>query len=560
MGDVARRRKDYKPASGGERVVPMRNEPPGYAFHANGLEIDLSRYRLTKGKGDIAWNFAVAIWRRRIAFRAATLGAYVVAIDRFFEFIRARHPKVVRVSEITTDVLVDFNYWAQRLAQRRRGGKPLAEGTPLRWWKSLAAVLTELLHDDDSKLPRELIIPWGVTRGHVDSQTKPYTVKERDQIVRACHRAIESTRNEVDAVGCENLKGSGMIRLIPYLLLLALRTGFNAGVLLGLEIGCVVSSNISGLGWVRGGIKFRSGVTPNHPVKPAPDLSTLPLSLREAELIAEVEKLTGPVRQEAAESDQRLLWLVRSRGTGTARRAIPLGETSYFQPLRAFAERYDLRDDEGGRLVLNLRRCRPSFAEGLLKANGGDIIELKKRLTHKSLRATMRYIDPDAKERKHAFRFAGFAMQAWALGEGSLPDRQALARDLHLGPDEVDRLLSGERNMRVAKCKNPWNSPVKGVKPGEACSEFMVCLRCPNVVILREDAHRLFSFYWFIRAKQYRIDRKRWEAGYRWILKVIDDEIAPRLADAQWIEQVKMTAKANPHPLWEIDDDWESAT
>lgn len=563
MGDVARKRKKFQPVPGDRRVVSLRNEPPGYAFNADGLKIDLSRYRRAKGKGDVAWNFAVAIWRRRAAFRRNTIEGYVVAVDRFFEFIDTQHPEVTQISELTTELLIDFNYWAQRVAKRRNGSGPLADGTPLRWWKSLAAVLTELLSDEDNRLPTDLVIPWGVTRGHVDNQTRPYTIKERDQIVRACHRAIEAVRRKLAVYGRGSDMGSEMMMLVPYLLLLALRTGFNAGVLLWLEVRCVIQSKMPGLGWVRGAIKFRSGVSPNHPTKPTPGSDVLPLSMREADLIDEVERLTEPARKMAPAKYKRFLWLVRPYGFGTGKkgnRVIPLGETGYYQNLAAFAERYDLKDENGGRLVLNLKRCRPSFAEGLLRANGGNIIELKKRLTHKSLRTTMRYVDPDGKERKQAFRFAGLAMQAWALGAESLPDRDALAKDLKLTPPEIERLLNGDNDMGVAKCKNPWNSPVKGVKPGEACSEFMVCLRCPNVVVLKEDAHRLFSFYWFIHSKQHRMDRKKWEAGYCWILKTIDTEIAPRLGDASWIEQMKIAAKSAPHPLWAIENEEEAAS
>jgi hypothetical protein len=488
-----------------------------------------------------------------MVMRPKTITSYVVGVDRFFEFLDERFPEVTSVAQITSQILQDFLFWATTLAPRRLGKGLLAAGTPFRWWKSIVAILTELLSSDDCPLSPDLVIPWGVTRGHRDNNNKPYSTKERDQIVRACHRAIELSRKQAGQTQDRQRVRSDIVRLIPYLILLTLRTGFNPGVVLGLPVGCAKPSRLAGLGWVRGAIKFRNGRAPNHPVHPSPVETVVPLNMRECDLIAEVEALTKSARRMAQVGDRKYLWIVTPLQPGTHKRATfsrPLIDTSYFQYLQDFAEIHDLKADDGTRLALNLKRLRPSFAEGLLRANGGDLLDLKKRLNHTTLRATMRYVDPDQEERKKAFRFAGLAYQSWALGADSLPDRDTLLKELKLSYEEVDRLLSGDHNMGVAKCRNPWNSPVKGVPKGEACSEFLVCLRCPNMVVLREDAHRMFSFYWYIHDKQHRMSKRQWNLSYRWILEVIDDQVAPRLGDKQWIEDMKQKAFENPHPLW----------
>jgi integrase len=557
MGDIARKRKNFatEPSDPGPAV--LRNEPPGYAFNAQGLRIDLSAHkRFPQKKKDIAWHIGAAIWRRRMVVRQKTIETYISGLDRFFEFLDARHPSVLMINEISTDLLEDYIYWAKYLAERRLGVGPLASGSPLRWWKSLATLLLDLQADEDSPLASDLVVPWGVSRGHVDTHTKPYSIKERDQILRACYRAIEKSRRKDSECDGRKREGSDITRLVPYLLLLAIRTGFNAGVLLGLEVGCAMPSQIAGLGWVRGAIKYRNGRAPNHPTNLESTTCELPLQMREVDLIEEVTEITRHSRAAAAQEHRKFLWLVSPCEWGTKHasdKAMPLSEVSYAQYFEFFSKRYDLKDDAGKPLVLNLKRCRPSFAEGLLKANGGDLWELSKRLDHANLRTTMRYVDPNQEDRKRTFRFAGLVMQAWGLGTDGLPDRETLIRDLKLTADEADRLLNGEHNMGLAKCRNPWNSPVKGVKPGEACSEFLVCLRCPNMVVLREDAHRLFSFYWYIHDKQYRMDKRDWNLRYRWILEVIDKEIAPKLGRPEWIEQMKADAKAKPHPLWSLN-------
>lgn len=106
--------------------------------------------------------------------------------------------------------------------------------------------------------------------------------------------------------------------------------------------------------------------------------------------------------------------------------------------------------------------------------------------------------------------------------------------------------------MGVAKCKDPFNSPLKGIKNGELCTEYLACFRCGNCVVLKEDNHRLFSFYHWILSKKMILGEEKWISSYSWIIDIIDNDIAPKLGDQEWVSSRKIEAKSDPFPMWAI--------
>ena len=121
--------------------------------------------------------------------------------------------------------------------------------------------------------------------------------------------------------------------------------------------------------------------------------------------------------------------------------------------------------------------------------------------------------------------------------------------------DAAEKLADGDFNMAAAKCKDPFDSPLKGVKKGELCTEYLACFRCGNCVVLKEDSHRLFSFYHWLTSKKAVLGVEKWQATYGWVIDIINNDIAPQLGDEKWVAEEKRKAKEAPFPMWPAAND-----
>ena len=67
---------------------------------------------------------------------------------------------------------------------------------------------------------------------------------------------------------------------------------------------------------------------------------------------------------------------------------------------------------------------------------------------------------------------------------------------------------------------------------------------------MKDDLHKVFSFYWYLLRKKPMIPDKAWEKAYAWIIRIIDEDIVPQIDPEIDIDALKENAKTNPHPAW----------
>ncbi|VFT26921.1 Uncharacterised protein [Pseudomonas aeruginosa] len=85
----------------------------------------------------------------------------------------------------------------------------------------------------------------------------------------------------------------------------------------------------------------------------------------------------------------------------------------------------------------------------------------------------------------------------------------ALAADGRIPLQNVHELLSGGYNTVVARCKNPFR------EGGEVCGKYMVCFRCPQMVVFEDDLWKMFSFYNKLLAERNKIAPHHWVQDIR---------------------------------------------
>ena len=547
MGSPSRQRKNYKMD---RRTVAsaIANVPPDYVFRIYDVDIDLRPYRISKQKrNDIAWAFATILWRRRNEISDDTVRFHLIAIDRFFEHLHGEVGRL-RLDELDSEVISYFIYWLKYIASKRdQSGSQLSESTKRKLWGVIRSYITDLINygilDENIELPTQVF----------DSSEfepfAPFSKNETKQIISACNHDLALIERGVDIVASNSLRSAYLAPLIPYAILVSLRTGLNPEVLFELEIpkyslkkSYLLDSTLLILP-----IKKRAGKNQNIEL----------LENREhgfrvknsiVKLLEDVEELTRKARQKLAKDDpiSKKLWLVES----DEGKVDVFRNFNYYLSIRSFCKRHRIVDDQDRLVNMNFRRFRPTFSEIMLKLNGGDVRDLQKRLGHSHIRTTMGYIDPNLEERVGAFKYSGKAMVNWALKGESEVKPEVIANELNISLDSARKLAGGEFDMGATKCKDPFKSPLDGVEEGVMCTNYLACFRCGNCVVLKEDSHRLFSFYFWLKRKKVTLGEEKWQASYGWIIDIIDKDIAPLLGNESWVEQEKQKALDSPFPMW----------
>lgn len=545
MGKPHKNKKDYS-----VKVQPIalaiKNEPASYLFEIDNKVLDLTRYKLDPNIiEDIGWAFAKVIWRKRNEIAAPTTDLIMYAIDRFYEFLESK-PKITKVSDLDQTHINDFIYWLKNVATlRNSSGEPLSESSKRRIWGYIRESLVSFIEEDPTL--QDIELPTQVFDANEGIPFKSYSKNELNQIAKA---SFKESREVVNGLGKRRAFESGYVRkLIPHAIQVLIKTGINPEVLFDMDITSqsIKSSHILNSSRLILPVKKRSGKSQNIEL-----LDELADGVRikndVVRLLEQVENLTSELRQSLPNESslKQKLWLVKDDNG----KIDMFNNFRYYMSLQLFSKRNNILDDSGNTLVINFRRFRPTFAEQILKINGGNLRDLQKRLGHSHIRTTMGYLDPNLDERKESFHYAGQAMVNWALKEEKSPSLNQISEKLEISQDDANKLIKGEFNVTVGKCKNPFDSPLKGVKKGEFCTQYLACFRCHYSVILKEDGHRLFSFYHWLKSKRLVLGEQKWQESYGWIIEIIDNEIAPKLGDSDWISLMKNEAEKNPFPMW----------
>lgn len=153
-------------------------------------------------------------------------------------------------------------------------------------------------------------------------------------------------------------------------------------------------------------------------------------------------------------------------------------------------KKYNLTDDHGGTLNINIGRLRPSLVSRLIGA-GVDISVIQAVLGHSDVITTMRYID------KH-----NFAPKSRREIHKCLSDIRKNREEQIANPKPIATQASSDPSIifttATALCRDVYNPPARikkavGWIEGQACTYFNMCLRCSKVVILEEHLPRLFA-------------------------------------------------------------------
>ncbi len=263
--------------------------------------------------------------------------------------------------------------------------------------------------------------------------------------------------------------------------------------------------------------KRRAGAFTTTPLEPS---ETNVVSLDVFRLCQRAAKMTEELVEEAIGTRvEGRLWLYRHEDGAI----LSMSVQDLHQVADAFTDRYELRRDDGTRLKMSSQLFRNTKVNRIWRASKGDLL------------ATA----------KSASNTPGAAEQYLTVTPDML-DEHRLAGEVLV--DTLSSLTLRDATPHSG-CKDSLNGEL-APKNGEPCIDFLSCFRCKSQVILQDDLHKLFSFYWALFEQRGQVGSDNWKKLFGWIVRVIDRDICPKF-DPLVVAREKARARAEPHPMWQ---------
>lgn len=313
--------------------------------------------------------------------------------------------------------------------------------------------------------------------------------------------------------------------LIPYAILIAIKTWANPSSIWNLTVDCLSEHPLDERRVVVQWRKNRSSRRQYRSFLASSDFDP-------PRLINELLELTRPFRENARKEDRSFLFLYQPAGSYSGPkypRSIPYDHVNV--KLREFREANDLP-------YFNFVKIRLSAIQSTLNVTRN--VRIVQRLAnHAGRHTTVRYLrSPDIVE-----------LCDEVIADAQRDFRLALVSDLS-NPTAIRRALNVDQNAARAiaaghnatltgfTCRNPYEGIARGSKRGELCPNFMACFTCPNAVLgndVKTIAH-LLRFKYALQRDEAAMRAERFDYLYRPILRMLTEHILPLYSDQQLLE------------------------
>lgn len=347
---------------------------------------------------------------------------------------------------------------------------------------------------------------------HGKGKHPPFTEHERHVITVALKQAVATLYSKKEPfTGYE---------LTFCLLAVAMVTGINPSPLLNMTISALSDHPLKDNRKLLTVHKRRGNATHLYSLRQSEDIQIVQgIKLNAANLIEKVIAANAPCRKKLDNDAQSSVWAYRKIQNRSGSEYTTLSNESLVFNITKFRDEYDLRDEDGRALRINLSRIRKTYINGIYSLSGEDLLVTAQQAKHINASTTDNHylVAPESSKR--------------SLGI--------------MGEIRVKQLLGDEIQTPMAHCKDNKN--------GTICTDFLGCFRCKSFVITGDDLYKIFSLYWAIMRSRDGFGRKYWKRYLRHILRVIDEEVVPEFAKHNLLHEVEATkarAKHTPHPFW----------
>ncbi|WP_406622826.1 hypothetical protein [Acidovorax sp. SDU_ACID1] len=253
-------------------------------------------------------------------------------------------------------------------------------------------------------------------------------------------------------------------------------------------------------------------------------------------MLRRVIDLTEPLRLDAPEGLRNRVWVFRSqRGTRLGKmigEVIALTPNSMGRNAIALAEEYDLRDDDGNRLRINVSRLRNTFVNRVFELLDGNIALTAIAAGNTPRVAGISYLRPGHEAKKN-WRFMG----------------EILVEELKTNT------IGATEKTPSGGCSDNRTGEYAPSSADAVCTSFLNCVRCRNYVVTGDDLYRVFSLYWRVLAERDQVAPRQWKQQFAHIARIIDRDVVQAglergVFKQKDVDAARDRARVEPHPFW----------
>lgn len=306
---------------------------------------------------------------------------------------------------------------------------------------------------------------------------------------------------------------------------IALSTGMNPAPILELTTDCVQPHPLKSNLRLLVSFKRRGNATHVVALRKSEEVSEMAsVHLYAADAIDLIVTRNASTRAEFGDQN-RLLVYKGTRGK-YAGKPCRLTATHLHYIIKLLVDQHQLQTDDGKPLMLNVTRLRQTLLNRVWEMSGQDPLMTARTGRHTVQTGNAHYWEAPP-EAETNMRFLG----------------EARVQELLSKPN----IIASDRTP-VASCQDVRRGH-RSPKNGEPCQDYLGCFRCKSFVVTGDDLYRLFSFYWAALRNYDTFGGKRWTKYLKQVIRLIDEEIAPRF-DANLVAEQREKAKNQPHPFW----------
>lgn len=403
--------------------------------------------------------------------RQATLTSCAYALrllNRFLDYRRKTQTDVRSARQLHQNVLKEMAIWL--LVKRRLKRQSAAHSLSMCCWLLRQAKRLYPTEFDPGFSTPSNVFPGVGNEQPTSKALSPATFKK---ILAAATKQIIAIRQAYEPGDVP----TSAQQLIPFMILIAARTGINSDALYRLERDCIVPHEIDEEYFYCVWDKPRAGRQQKqlHRVDRRKEMGVV-------ELIQFLRQYTEPLALKTDTPANKKLFLYLSENTLLKHRLI----SSYtaprisFRRLKEFRERHQLP-------YFSFSSIRPSAATLLYLQTGGNLGKVRQFLQHAHFSTTIRYVLNQITERFNA-RVIQKAQERMVERVTVIPEKRKIGiKRLNLPKPQAAQIVEGRFDTGCGTCRNPYDSPQMGERKGQLCTSFHACFSCPNGLWFLED-------------------------------------------------------------------------
>jgi len=523
-GDVLRKH-DLAQSKTVDAPLMQTFQPPGAGPVSVNLTFLSSRPKLGRILANTFWLTYQPGPRRK------TVLAIAWVLKNFFVFLdhRAKStPDVLVASDLNADILKEYAVWLVARRRLRRKTAATVYGTCACFLRRAKRAFAAEFH------------PLFRAPGHLFDGADGDRAESRALSVEQFRKILTAAEEDVRQIR-QNYKDGDVPtsaqHLIPFMVLIAARTGMNTFSLYGLERDCLTPHALDEGLFYCVWDKPRAGRQQRQLHRTDRRNQT-----GAVDLIRFMRRYTEPLISRAGPAERTKLFLYLSPLWDRIISPSTTCGDSFVVNFREFVEGHALPH-------FTLVNMRPSAATQLCLETGGNLRKVQQFLQHVRLSTTVKYLLNSVIEPMHA-RVIQKAQERMLERVTAVPEKRAAGvRRLNLPQTQARNIVAGRFDTGSGSCRDPYDSPQAGEEKGRPCTSFHACFRCPNGLWFLEDLPQVIATR--NRFVSFRDDMKPadWETVYGESVRIINEAIIAAFRPEQIEAATKAAADLARRPM-----------